>query len=121
VNYFENIYNGKTFRFTLNKSGDFSKFQIKIYDNNHLYFISRKIVISKHVIEEMIELFKTGNPYLNVSRFEFRDPDKSFLILIKGETIFIGKTYNFVSGKCEEFAVTDVDKLKFLSYLEGCQ
>ncbi len=73
------------------------------------------------MIEEMIELFKTGNPYLNISRFEFRDPDRSFLILIKGETTFIGKTYNLVSGKYEELQVKDVDKIKFLYYLESFQ
>ena len=73
------------------------------------------------MIEEMIELFKTGNPYLNISRFEFRDPDRSFLILDKGETTFIGKTYNLVFGKCEEFQVKDIDKIKFLHYLESFQ
>lgn len=65
----------------------------------------------------MIELFKTGNPYANVSRFEFRDLDKSFFTLIKGETILIGKTFNLVSGKCEEFEVMDFDKMKLLNYL----
>ena len=62
---------------------------------------------------------KKGTRFLEVSRFEFRDPDRSFLILIKSETKIIGKTYNIVSGKCEEFKVMDFDKSKFLNYLES--
>lgn len=119
MNSFDQIYNGNTFKFTLIKSGSFPKFQIEIFTDNNCYFISREIIISKHVIEEMIELFKTGNPFLDVSRFEFRDPDKSFLILINGETTVIGQTYNLVSGKREEFVVKDIDKKKFFIYLES--
>ena len=67
----------------------------------------------------MIELFRNGDPNLEVSRFEFRDPDISFLLFINGETTLIGQTYNFVTGKREEFDVKDIDKIKFLSYLES--
>lgn len=119
MNSFEHIYKGNTFRFTLNKSETFPKFQIEICDENYCYFISREIIISKHVIDEMIALFKNGNPNLEVSRFEFRDPDRSFLLFIKEDTILIGQTFNFVSGKREEFEMKDIDKMKFLSYLES--
>lgn len=66
----------------------------------------------------MIELLKTGNPILNVSRYEFRDPDRSFLLFIYSDTIVIGQTHNLVSGKREEFIIKDIDKIKLLSYLE---
>lgn len=118
---FECQFNNRTFKLTLNKSGNFPKFQIEISDDNFCYYISREIIISKHVIEEMIKLFKSGNQNGEVSRFEFRDPDKSFLIFINGDTTFIGRTYNFVSGKSEEFDVKGIDKEKFLCYLENSE
>lgn len=118
MSYFEHISKGKTFKFSLDKSGVFPNFKIEISDDNYCYFISREIIISKHVIEEMIELFRTGDPNLEVSRFEFRDPDRSFLLFIN-ETTLIGQTHNFVTGKREEFDVKDIDKIKFLSYLES--
>jgi len=66
----------------------------------------------------MIHVFETGDPFLNVSGCEFRDPDRSYLILIKSQTTIIGRTYNLVSGKREDFEVKDIDKKKFLSYLK---
>lgn len=76
------------------------------------------IFIAKPVIQEIIDLLKTGNRFLYVSRFEFRDSDKSFFIFIKSETTIIGQTYNLISRIREDFVVRDIDKKKFLSYLE---
>ena len=76
------------------------------------------IIIAKPVIQEIIELLKTGSQFLDVSRFEFRDSDKSFFIFIKSETTIIGQTYNILSRIKEDFEVKNLDKNKFLSYLE---
>lgn len=118
MNSFDQIYNGNTFRFTLNKIGSFPRLKIEILADNYCYYRSREIIISKYVIEEIIELLKNGNPNLDVSRFEFRDPDRSFIIFINGETTVIGQTYNLISGQREEFAINQINKIEFLNYLE---
>jgi len=118
VNSFEQIFYGNTFKFTLNKSESFPKFQIELFNENKCYFKSKMIFIAKPVIQEIIDLLKTGNRFLYVSRFEFRDSDKSFFIFIKSETTIIGQTYNLISRIREDFVVRDIDKKKFLSYLE---
>ena len=110
--------NGNTFRFTLNKIDSFQTLKIEILADNYCYYRSRAIIISKYVIEEIIELLKNGNPNLDVSRFEFRDPDRSFIIFINGETTVIGQTYNLISGQREEFAINQINKIEFLNYLE---
>ncbi len=115
---FNQIYDGKTFKFTLNKSGDFPKFQIEILAGNNCYYKSREIIISKHVIQEMIELLNTGSPLLEVSRFEFRDEDKSYLLFIKGQTTIIGQTYNILAGKREAFVIKEINKKELIAYLE---
>lgn len=118
MNSFNHKYNGDTFMFTLNTFGSFPNFQIEILSDDNCYYKSREIIISKHVLLEMIELLKTGSPLLDVSRFEFRDTDKSFLLFIKGETTIIGQTYNLLAGKREEFVVKEINKNELLAYLE---
>ena len=119
MNSFELTYNESTFKFTLNKSGSFPKLQIEISKNNVCYYKSKEIIITKYVIEEIIELIKTGNPSLEVSRFEFRDPDKSFLLFIDGETILIGQTHNLISRRREEFVIKYINKTELLGFLEN--
>ena len=120
MNSFDQIYNDKTFKFTLDLTRSFPIFKILIFTNNFCTYKSKEIIISKNVIQEMIELFKYGSILFDdVSRFEFRDPDKSSLIFIKSNTAVIGQTYNMISGKREEFVVTEIDKKKFGDYLES--
>ena len=111
-------HSGKIFTFTLNKFGPFPKFQIEILTDNYCYFKSKEIIISEPVIQEIIELIKTGSLLDDVSRFEFRDADKSFLLFINHETTIIGQTYNLISGKREEFIVKDINKRELLAYIE---
>ena len=118
MNSFDQKHNGNTFTFTLNKSGNFPKFKIEILEDNYCYFKSREIIISEPVIQEIIELIKTGSLLDDVSRFEFRDPDKSFLLFINHESTVIGQTYNLVSGIREEFIFKDINKNVLLTYLE---
>ena len=118
MNNFNQKYNANTiFKLTLNKTGSFPKFQIEILIYNSCYFRSREIIISKYVLEEIIELLKNGNPHLDVSRFEFKDSEKSFLLFINGDTTIIGQTYNLLSGKREEFIVKEINKKELLDDL----
>ena len=118
MNNFNQKYNANSiFKFTLNKTGSFPKFQIEILTENICNFRSREIIISKYVLEVIIELLKNGNPHLDVSRFEFKDSDKSVLLFINGDTTIIGQTYNLLSGKREEFIVKEINKKELLSDL----
>lgn len=119
MNSFIHKYNGDTFKFTLYNLGSFTNFQIELLADDNCYYKSREIIISKHVIQEIIKLLKTGSPLLEVSRFEFRDIDKSFLLFINGETTIIGLTYNLLAGKREEFVVKEINKRELLAYLES--
>lgn len=119
MNSFIHKYNGVTFKFTFNKSGSFPKIQIEILADGNCYYKSREINISKYLIQEIIKLLKSGSPLLEVSRFEFRDLDKSFLLFINGETTIIGQTYNLLAGKREEFVVRGINKKELLANLES--
>lgn len=119
MNSFEQTNNDNSFKFTLVKMGAIPKFKIELFRKNSCYFKSKEIVISKTAIDEMTNLFRNGNPLLNVARFEFKDVDKSFLIFLKSETTVIGNTYNIIAGKREDFEFKDIDKKAFLNYLES--
>lgn len=118
MNSFIHKYNGDTFKFTLNNWGSFPNFQIEILADDYCYYKSREIIISKHVVQDIIKLLKTGSPLLEVSRFEFRDLDKSFLLFINSQTTIIGQTYNLLAGKREEFVVKQINKKELLAYFE---
>ena len=118
MNSFEQTNNETSFKFTLMKMGGLPKFQIELFRKKSCYFKSKEVIFSKTSIEEMIHLFKNGNPLLNVTRFEFKDVDKSVLIFLKGETTVIDNSHNVISGKREDFEFKDIDKTALLTYLE---
>ncbi len=93
-------------------------FQIELFRESICYFKSKEVIISKTAIDEMTSLFTKGNPLLNVTRFEFKDVDKSFLIFLNSETTVIGNTHNLIEGKREDFEFKGIDKRAFLNYLE---
>lgn len=119
MEYFEQVNSIETFRLTLNIFGDHPTLKVEILKNGRCNYRSKNVLISNWVLEELIELLRKGNPQLNVSRFEFMDPDRSYLLFISSETKLMGQTFNTISRKKEEFFIDYIDKVKLLEYLEN--
>jgi len=111
--------NGLSFSIFLEKPGAFYTISVEISDEKYAYFISSDMIIPKPTLESMIEHIRTcGTVIENIKRFDFKDPLGGYLIIFDATRQIVGRAHNIVTGKFEEFHITNVDKDELFSNLQ---
>lgn len=97
--------------------------QLKIYKNTEfneeIFFLSKKLLISKDIIEDVAIFIKSGSSTLNIKRVEFKDIDKSYIIIFDQRRQITGRAFNTIHNKMEEFHFNEIDRVALSSYLNS--